>query len=329
MELKSFDRDSLLRLRQALIAGEPVHLVAREVPEGLRIDEVAPLITSVRTTDRRLRAAFEARMAPVGRPGFDPGGVAGVTVVVPSHRRVPLGLPALRSQDLAPRILILSNGPDGPTQAPGATVLRLPWQGHGATRQAALAHVDTPFVLFTVDDAIPLGRGCLRTLVQALQAGSWDAVVARQVPWPDSGHVTAERLRRWTPSGQRTIDFPAADNVATLYRTEVLRRHPFPDVPIAEDAWWSRGRRVGYVPFAPFLHSHDRAPGDLYRRNRAIHEQLARMGQALPVIGLSDVVGALPGVVRPAVKGGPRELANQVAELVGMWQGARKGMKGA
>lgn len=332
MELSTFDRASLTRLREALLVGEPVHLVAQAVPPGLRIDEIAPLLTSVRIPDRRLRAAFEARMAPPARRDTAPpardGGAAGVTVVIPTHRQVPLGLPAFRAQDVVPRILVLSNGEGAPTVVPGATVLRLPWQGHGATRQAALAHVDTPFVLFTVDDALPLGRGCLRTLVAALQAGSWDAVVARQVPWPDADHVTAERLRRWTPSGERTIDFPAADNVATLYRTEVLRRFPFPDVPIAEDAWWSRGRRVGYVPFAPFLHSHDRSPAALYRRNREIHEQLARMGQALPVIGLSDVVGALPGTVRPAVKGGPRELANQVAELLGMWQGARRGLRG-
>lgn len=323
MELSRFDRPSLARLRQALVTGEPVHLVADQVPEGLRIDEIAPLLTSVRTRDPRLRAAFEARMAPPGRVGAR----ADVTVVIPSDRRVPLGLPALRAQDVSPRVLVLSNGDQGPTEVPGATVLRVPWQGHGATRQAALAHVETATVLFTVDDAIPLGRGLVRTLIQALETGGYDAVVARQVPWPDADHVTAERLRHWTPSGERTVDFPQADNVATLYRTEVLRRFPFPEVEIAEDAWWSPGRRIGYVPFAPVLHSHARRFRALFERERAMHEQLVRMGRTPTVPGLAALAGALPGVLRPTLKGGPRELRNQLAELAGQWAGARRARK--
>ncbi|NOY26379.1 MAG: glycosyltransferase family 2 protein [Oligoflexia bacterium] len=321
MELSTFDRASISRLRAALIAGEAVHLVARQVPDGLRIDEIAPLLTSVRTPDSRLRAAFEARLPPPARDG-EP---LDLTVVIPSHRRVPLGMASLRSQDLRPRVLVLSNGPEGPQDIVGATVLRVPWLGHGATRQAALAHVRSPWVFFTVNDAIPLGRGFLRTLVTALQHSSWDAVVARQVPWPDAHHVTAERLRRWTPSGERTVAFPQADNVGTLYRTESLRRFPFPDVPIAEDAWWSRGRRIGYVPFAPILHSHPRSPGALFRRERAMHSQLVAMGQDVPIRSISDLVAALPAVVRPAVKDGRGELFSQLAELAGQWLGARRG----
>lgn len=324
MELARFDEESLLRLRQALLAGEPVHMVAKgPLPQGLRIDEIAPLLDSVRTHDRRLLAAWEARRAPQARPVDLPA----ITVVIPTHRRVPVGLKALLAQEPRPRVLVVSNGDDGPLDAPGAEVLRLPWQGHGATRRAAMAHVDTPLVLFTVDDALPLGRGFLRVLAEALLAGGWDAVVARQLPWPDSDHVTAERIRRWTPSGQRVIEFPQADNVATLYRSEVLRRHPFADVPIAEDAWWSRGRRIAYAPMAPVVHGHPRSPRDLLARERAIHEQLVAMGRPPAVPSLGALVGALPAVVRPSIKGGGRELANQLAELTGQYLGGRKGRR--
>ena len=105
-------------------------------------------------------------------------------------------------------------------------------------------------------------------------------------------------------------------------RTETLRSFPIPPVPIAEDAWWSLNRRVGYVPMAPVLHSHVRAPGPLFERNRAIHAQLVAMGHAPTVPDFSAWVKALPGVVRPALAAGPGELVNQLAELTGQWWGA-------
>ncbi|RME23726.1 MAG: hypothetical protein D6798_12935 [Deltaproteobacteria bacterium] len=325
MELRRFDPASLARVRQALIDGEPIHLVVQDrLPPGLRIDELAPLLTSVRTHDRRLKEAVEARMAPSAAVGDCPE----ITVVIPTHRRVPLGLRALRVQDVQPRIIVLSNGENGPVEAEGAEVIRVPWRGHGRTRQEAVDRVETPLVFFTVDDAVPLGRGFLRALALALDAGDparpWDAMVARQIPWPDTDPVTAERLRRWTPSGRRIVPMAHADNVGTLYRTEVLRRHPFPDVPIAEDAWWSRGRRVGYLPMAPLVHAHPRRPRALLQRERDIHEQLVRMGEEPAIPSLAALVGALPGVVRPSLKGGSRELAAQLAELTGRYLGARR-----
>ena len=92
-------------------------------------------------------------------------------------------------------MLVLSNGA-GPVSADGARVVRVPWEGHGRTRSRAIDHIDSEYVFFTVDDAIPMGQGCLGTLVDALNEGGWDAVVARQVPWPDANAVTASRIRR-------------------------------------------------------------------------------------------------------------------------------------
>jgi hypothetical protein len=197
------------------------------------------------------------------------------------------------------------------------------WQGHGATRQAAVDAVDTEYVFFTVDDAVVLGRSCIRTLVDALEAGRWDAVTAQQVPRAEADPVTVAHLRRWTPPGVEVVATAQVDHVAALYRTETLRRHPLPPVPIAEDAWWSRGRRVAYVPQARVQHSHLREPAALFRRNRAIHAELVRMGEPPQVPNLTALVRALPGVVRPALQSGPSELSNQVAELFGQWQGGR------
>jgi hypothetical protein len=196
------------------------------------------------------------------------------------------------------------------------------WLGHGATRAAVLDRIDSEFVFFTVDDAIPLGAGFLRTLIEGLESGTWDAAVARQIPWPDADAVTASRLRRWTPPGNQVIAMSQTDHVATLYRTETLRKYPLPAVPIAEDAWWSKDRDVAYVPMAPVLHSHLRKAGPLFRRNRDIHAQLTAMGHPPAVPSFASFLAAIPGTIRPALSVGPNEWVNQLAELAGQWRGS-------
>ncbi len=308
----------------ALRRGEPVRLELRgPVPRGVRLDEIAPLCYASVAHDPTDRRVLEAFSAPAAKPG---SGLA-VTVVIPCHRGNPAGVAALQRQDVAVRVIVLSNGPDGPERVPGAEVIRVDWEGHGRTRQRGISWVNDPYVLFLVDDAIPLGAGFLRTMVEALEEGGWDAVTARQVPWPDADRVTSERLRRWTPAGHRVVPFSQVDNVASLYRTETLRRAPFPDVDIAEDAWWSQGKRIGYVPHAPVLHSHARDRGALYRRSRDIHAELVAMGQPPAVPGLAAVMSNLPGLVRPSLVGQRGEWRNQLAELVGQWMGARDGLK--
>ena len=326
LELTALQHADRRRLARALRHGEPARLRLRTtLPHDLRVDEIAPLFEEVEAASPRLRDALRVWQAPrADRLRAD--GIH-VTAVVPCHQRPPIGLAALREQDVRVKVLVASNGEEGPTEVPGAEVVRLPWQGHGATRQAAIAHVTDPYVLLTVDDASPLGAGTVRTLVEALEAGDWDAVYARQIPWPDADRVVRTRLRAWTPAGRVVVQAPQVDHVAALYRTEVLRRWPLPAVPTAEDAWWSRERRVGYVPMATFLHSHVRRPGELYRRNRDIHAELVKMGGTPTVGSLSEVLGALPSVVRPVLLSGPAEAANHLAELLGQWRGGQRGRR--
>jgi hypothetical protein len=289
----------------------------RRAQRNWRLDEIVPLCAAASAADPELMAQMERCRAPEAGPPRPEI----VTVVIPTHRRQPRGIQALLDQDMGVNIIVLSNGA-GPDRVPGAEVRRVEWRGHGPTRAAVLDAIETEFVFFTVDDAIPLGRGFLRTMVEGLESGAWDAAVARQVPWPDADAVTASRLRRWTPPGDRVIQMPQADHVATLYRTETLRKFPLPAVPIAEDAWWSRERSVAYVPMAPILHSHAREPGALFRRNRDIHQQLVAMGREPTVPSFGALLGAVSGVIRPTLSSGPMELVNQVAELAGQWRGS-------
>jgi hypothetical protein len=324
VQVTDLSYDTRQRMTAALKRGESLHLRLRK-PMGrgvrgsrnCRLDEIVPLCASVELSGEVVGYAGAEWAAPSGVERGDPS----VTVVIPTRGDSSPAVDAFLAQDVNVRVLILSNG-NGPDSQKGAEVIRVNWRGHGATRQAAIARVNTPFVFFTVDDAIPLGTGFLRTLVSALEGGDWDAVTARQIPWPDADAVTATRLRRWTPPGHQVVARSTADHVATLYRTETLRAFPIPSVPIAEDAWWSIGRRIGYVPTAPVLHSHQRSPGALYRRNRDIHAQLRGMGYAPKVPSLSAAFRAMPGVLRPALANGPPELLNQLAELMGQWRGA-------
>lgn len=324
MILHGLGLDDRRALSAALREGLPVRLeLTGAVPRDVRLDEIAPLCYHAAARDPRDQRVLDSFKAPSARPGHP----ARVTAIIPCSRGNPAGVAALFKQDVQVRVLVLANGPEAPKRVPGAEVIEVPWEGHGRTRQAAIARVTDPYVLFTVDDALPLGAGFLRTLVEALEEGGWDAVTARQIAWPDADRVTRERLRRWTPAGHKVVPFPQADHVATLYRTETLRRHPLPDVPIAEDAVWSMGRRVGYVPGAPILHAHRREARALYTRNRDIHAELVAAGQASTVPSLATLASALPGVVRPTLIGGRGELWSQLGELAGQWRGGAIGRK--
>ncbi len=316
MKVHRLDRRERKEMHRALLRGEPIALELWSPPAPeLRLDDIVPLCHAVRTWDRGLTESLQAFLAPAAQPGCD----ARVSVIVPSHRRVPWGLAALVAQDVEVEILVVDNGPE-PLEGPDlalAKVLRLPWEGHGPTRQRAVEHATGDYVLFTVDDAIPCGAGFLRTLIHALEDGDYDAVSARQLAWPDSDPVTTRRLRAWTPPGHRHRLAEQVDHVAALYRRSTLLEHPLPQVPIAEDLRWSRGRRPGYEPRAPVVHAHDRRAVSLFRRTRAIHAQHIAMGEEPRVPGPLHVLGAAPSLARPVFEAGPVEIVNQAAELLG------------
>jgi hypothetical protein len=322
VKVERLDRRERRAMRAALVRGEPLGLsLWHAPPPEVRLDDVVPLCHAVETWDRQLTASLRALLPPGARHGCP----AKVTAIVPTHRRVPLGLVALAGQDVAVEILVVDNAPT-PLAGPDLTlarVLRLPWEGHGRTRQRAVEQASGDYVFFTVDDAIPCGAGFLRTLVEALDEGGYDAVTARQLPWPDSDPVTARSLRAWTPPGARHRPVGFLDHVAALHRRATLLAHPLPDVPIAEDLHWGRGRRLGYEPRACVVHAHERRPVELFRRARAIHAQHLALGEPARIGHLGAVLGALPGLVRPVLAGGPREILNQGAELLGQWAAAR------
>jgi len=301
MRIDRLDRAGLAALEAAVRGGEPVRLGRGAVPlrGGPALDELVPLCHAV--DDPAL-----ARWLPPPATALP---ALAVSVVVPTHRAPPLGLAAFAAQDVETEVLVLANGPytDG---------IRVPWLGHGATRNTGVRLARHPYVLVTVDDALPLGAAFLRTLVAALEAGGHDAVFARQVPWPTSDPVTRARLRAWTPPPGAGPALATLDNVAALYRREALLLDPFDDVPTAEDWLWARRHRVGYVPTAVVAHAHPRRFRALYERTRATHAVLRAHGESPRVTGVVDVLSALPSVLGPDAPGA-------LGELLGQWAAGR------
>lgn len=295
MHLDRLDAAGLRALDAALRAGEPAQLVGRPVC-AIPLDELVPLCHGVDDP------SLAALLPPAARGGTK----IGVSAVIPTHRRRPIGIDALLAQDVDVEVIVLANG----EYAEG---VRVPWEGHGRTRQKGVDLARHPYVLFTVDDARVLGAGMVRTLVQALEEGGYDAVVARQIPWPTADDVTRARLRAWTPPGSDHRVSEVLDNVCSLYRRDALLEDPFDDVAIAEDWHWGRRHRIGYVPAAPVLHSHERRLRALFSRTRDIHRERIRAGLPASVPDLPSLLRALPSTLGGDLRGALGELLGQYA----------------
>ena len=236
-----------------------------------------------------------------------------ITVVIPTHRREPIGLEHFLLQ--TKHVWILNNGsvPISEKYTNKVINITVVWKGHGQTRQDIVSQIETEFLFFTVDDAQPMPN-MLSSLLQTLKAKNCDAVVARQLPYPDASPITIRALDQWTPKKKSPYSMPQTDHVGTLYQTEMLRKYPLPNVPIAEDAWWSIGKNVLCDPSAVIVHSHVRRTKDLFLRELKIHRELKKMGHKMsPTSIASDARGILGNAFKYGYKEGLRTSAEILA----------------
>ena len=124
-----------------------------------------------------------------------------------------------------------------------------------------------------MQDAFP-SPNMLSTLHHEMEKEEWDILLARQLPFAHSSSIVRARIEQWMPGIPDIYPFPQADHVGALYRYQDLRQWALPLVPIAEDLWWSQGRRIACVSKATLYHAHERDPLALYKREKAIHRQL-------------------------------------------------------
>ena len=140
-----------------------------------------------------------------------------------------------------------------------------------------------------------------------MESGHWDALIARQLPFPTADRYTKDQLASWTPHREAPYKVPQCDHVGTLYRTATLKAQPIPDVPIAEDAWWSEGKNIGCVPSACIVHSHPRRTIKLMKREYAIHKQLKLISADSAQTSTIGIRGVFRGTIHTTGQYGIKE----------------------
>ena len=305
-------------------------------------------------------AGEDALLRTVRDPQGPVPAVSAVVPVLDAGPRLLTLLDALFTQDVAPvEVIVVDSG-----SADGAVEQALRrWSAlrvyavdghrfnHGLVRSAAVGLARAELVALFSQDAVPLGAGCLRALMEALQDPAVAGVMARQLPRPGADPGVIGTLRRWTPPGHATEvrwatawSTPAErmraarfDNVGSMVRRSVLQGLPFPARPFGEDLAWgdaalAAGHALAYEPSALVEHHHDAGLRQTYRRHRASHQQAAREFGLRALPRLSALPGAyLAGVPTDLEDGGLpwvlRGAPRRVAALLGQWAGGSAGVR--
>ncbi len=152
---------------------------------------------------------------------------------------------------------------------------------HGDTRNLLAARSRGEIMVFLTQDAIPSGEDWLERFVRNFDAENVGAAYCRNVPRPDADPLTKifSEGDMGYAAGRRELRLPPVDeyaamgpherrvlynfnDVASGFRRELWRRHPFPRTPFGEDILMARafleaGYTVVYDDDAVVEHSHD------------------------------------------------------------------------
>jgi len=175
----------------------------------------------------------------------------------------------------------------------GAVVHTIPRAefGHGATRNLGVSLSRGEYVVFIVQDAVPLDGQWLAAMVENLERDDLVAgVYGRQSPRPESTLLTRVLVNGWPTAGlerrEQCVEAPALyraltpaerrslatfDNVSSCVRRSVWESIPFEPTGFGEDVRWGKrvvetGYKLVYEPRSAVLHSHER--GALYDLRR-------------------------------------------------------------
>jgi glycosyltransferase involved in cell wall biosynthesis len=181
----------------------------------------------------------------------------------------------------------------------GASVHQIPRDEfeHGATRNLGVSLTSGHYVAFIVQDAVPLDKRWLATMVENLERDELVAgVYGRQIPRPESGPLTRVLVNGWPTAGlerrEQYAGVPALyralspaeqrslatfENVSSCVRRSVWKEVPFERTGFGEDVRWGKrvieaGYKIVYEPRSAVFHSHER--GALYDLRRYYVDQL-------------------------------------------------------
>ena len=214
----------------------------------------------------------------------------------------------LRQRPAADALVVIDSGSsDGTVQAArraGARVLAIAPEDfdHGETRNRAAAELpDADVLVFLVQDAVPLGEGCLAALAAAATRPGVAAATARQMPPPEAGPLTASTVEG-SPMGasaprlvgpfrreelaalppERLRGLLLLDDVACAVRGALFRAAGgFPRTGHGEDALLAydllaAGWALAHEPAALVEHGHaydSRSVADRYRLDAAFFRE--------------------------------------------------------
>jgi len=174
---------------------------------------------------------------------------------------------------------------------------------HGLTRNFAVERTTGDYVLFTVQDAMPVGRLWLYSMVKVLESDPQiAAVTARQIPKSNADlfacfslwfHNKAlnlyedkislpnqEKFSDLSPIGKRRL--VGLDNVCCLVRKEVFDNLKFSDIEYGEDLdlgvrIMKNGYKIAFLHSVGVIHSHNMNPAYFLRRNYIDNKILPRI----------------------------------------------------
>ncbi len=185
----------------------------------------------------------------------------------------------------------------------GARVMNIPPHefNHGDTRNLGIEACDGQIVVLMTQDAKPTNESLLETLARPFIDPKIAGAYARQSPRAEADVLTARNLNLWLTGRSeaeiRWIEdrntynkmspleryfFCNFDNVCSAIRRSVWKEIPFNPMSFGEDVDWSKrvleaGWKIGYIPDAHVIHSHDRPISYEYKRTYMCHQTLYRL----------------------------------------------------
>jgi rhamnosyltransferase len=148
---------------------------------------------------------------------------------------------------------------------------------HGSTRNLALTNTSSEFLVYTVQDAIPLNENWLEFLIQPMIEHQLDAICGKQVVPRLEEYNPIEWFAPLDAPSLTIIQLPTSnyaalslvektnylmwDNVNAAYRRDVLLQYPFRPILFGEDRMWINealniGLKLAYTGFSVVEHYH-------------------------------------------------------------------------
>lgn len=148
---------------------------------------------------------------------------------------------------------------------------------HGLTRQYALNFCKGRYIVYTVQDAVPIGNKWLYNLIQPLIDNNLDAICGKQIVLDDKDKNPVQWFRPLDSPEIRVVnvspheynnklpyqrrELTRWDNVNACYRKEILEKLPFANLNFGEDTFWAdsalkNGLKIGYTCYSKVDHYH-------------------------------------------------------------------------